>query len=358
MLRHLLSSLVLLLCAAVLCPSIQAQVVVQAHLDTASILIGQQVQLHVTCNVRPGQRVTFPYYQQGEMLTQGIEVVNNGPIDTLRTDGGQRLILRRDYAITSFDSALYSLPPIAITVDGRRYASRGNIGLKVSTVAVDTVHVDRFKGPHAAIDMPFRWSWLPTGLALLAILSTLGTLALSIRRADPKLITRRVVIMPPTPAHVTALKTIDEVKRQTQTDTKSYYTQLTGALRTYLSERFGFDAREMTTQEILDQLYALGHEDALIELRDILLTADLVKFAKHTVSQSDQDRNLLQAMDYVKSTKYVPPIAPKPRVEYVALGGRAQRGLRLAMTLGAVLCGTAAVGLTCTVLGLLYCCFA
>lgn len=348
----------LFVCAAVLSPSLRAQVIVQAHLDTASILIGEQVQLRVTCSVRPGQRVTFPYYQQGQTLTQGVEVVNNGPIDTMSTDGGKRLTLRRYYAITSFDSALYSLPPMAVTVDGHRYASQGSIGLKVNTVTVDTVHVDRFRGPHAAVDMPFRWSWLPTGLALLAVLAAIASLALSIRRADPKLITRRVVIMPPTPAHVTALKAIDEVKRQTPADTKAYYTQLTGTLRTYLSERFGFNAREMTTQEILDQLYALGDETALAELRDILLTADLVKFAKHAVSLSDQDRSLLQALDYVKATKYVPPVAPKPRVEYVALGGRVQRGLRLAMTLGAVISGAAAIGLTCTVLGLLYCSFA
>ena len=84
---------------------------------------------------------------------------------------------------------------------------------------------------------------------------------------------------------------------------KAYFVQLTDILRTYLYERFGFNAKEMTSQEIIDQLAQINDATALRELREILQTADLIKFARYQVSMAESDRALLQAVDYVKTTQ-------------------------------------------------------
>ena len=55
--------------------------------------------------------MAFPTFNTEEELTPGVEVVANGRTDTLLADGGQRMTLTRRYTITSFDSALYTLPP-------------------------------------------------------------------------------------------------------------------------------------------------------------------------------------------------------------------------------------------------------
>lgn len=335
----------------------QAQVVVEAKLDTAYILIGDQVRLNVTCKAGSRQRVDFPYYQPQEELTPGIEVVDNGRTDTVVIDGGRRVSLTRHYTITSFDSALYTLPPFKVKVDGKEYASAGGIGLKVNTVEVDTVHVDRFRGPHAVVDSPFVWSWKPTLFALAAWLSALAFVVLLIRRSDPRLITRKIVIPPPTPAHVTALRGIEQIKQKGRSNAKTYYMELTDTLRNYIQQRFGFSAKEMTTQEIIDELCANEHEGALRELQDVLITADLVKFAKHTTSLSEQDRSLVQALDYVQTTKYVPAVPPQPHIEYVAFNARNQRRLRLAMTIGTYATGILSLGLSSAVIYYLYTCF-
>lgn len=335
----------------------KGQVVVEAHLDTANILIGEQVELRVKCSAGAKQQIEFPYFQPQQEIVKGVEVVNNSRIDTLLSSNGQRIELTRRYTITAFDSALYRIPPISIKVDGKDYLSRGNIGLKVSTVAVDTVHVDKFFGPHDVVDMPFVWSWRTTCLSLLAILMAVITLCLTIRRTDPRLITRRIVVHPPTPAHVTALNDIERIKSNAMPDAKAYYMNLTEALRTYLSSRFGFNAKEMTTQEIIDELTANENEEALSELKDILVTADLVKFAKHKASLSEQDRNLVQALDYVKATKLEPKELPQPHVEYETLSGKRQHQMRVAMTIGAWLAGIVAVLLTAYILYDLYSCY-
>lgn len=334
-----------------------AQVTIEAHLDTASILIGEQVQLRVKCSANAGQNVIFPIFKEQQELTQGVEVVNNGKVDTTRTNAGKRLELTRRYTITSFDSALYTLPPFTVTVDGKEYHSKGNVGLKVSTVAVDTVHVDKFSGPHDVVEQPFEWRWTLTLLALLAGLTALGALTLMVRNSDPRLITRRVVVHPPIPPHVTAIDHIQRIHQQPANDPKANYMALTETLRTYIGKRFGFNAKEMTTSEIIDELCATENVESLNELKDVLLKADLVKFAQYSASLPEQDRSLVQALEFVQTTKVEPEVAPKPHVEYVTLNGSNQRKLRWAMRTGAALLSLISLGLTAYVIGELYNCF-
>ncbi len=303
----------------------QAQVIVEAHADTASILIGEQIQLSVKCTVNAKQQVAFPQFHPQQELTKGVEVVSCGRIDTLQLNEGRRLQLTRRYTVTSFDSALYRIPPFQVKVDGKTYQSRGNIGLKVNTVAVDLKHPEKFNGPHDVVEQPFEWSWLFLLSVVGCVLILLVIIALAIRLTDPRLITRKVVIMPPTPAHVTAINNINQIKSKTATtDSKQYYMELTETLRSYIQSRFNFNAREMTTSEIVENLCQMGNEAALAELKNVLLTADLVKFAKHTTTLPEQDRSLMQALDYVQATKIPAQQLPKPRVEVVSLSNKKQ----------------------------------
>lgn len=315
--------LVILLLSATI--GARAQVVVEAKLDTASILIGEQVQVRLKCSANANQSVVFPTYQPQQELTKGVEVVLCSAVDTVKLNDGKRLELTRRYTITSFDSALYSLPPFQVKVDGKNYASRGAIGLKVNTVPVDTTHIDRYNGPHAVIEQPFEWKWQGFILCITTVVMLFLVVAISVRLSDPKLITRRIVIPPPTPAHVTAISEIEKMKsRHDDDDVKQYYMNLTQTLRIYIEKRFGFNANEMTTSEIIAHLNQTNNEEAIADLKQVLTTADLVKFAKHTASLTERDRNLMQAMDYVQTTKFIPKEPVLPRVEYVSLSNKQQ----------------------------------
>lgn len=360
-LKHITLSLkhtALLLLCCVCSLAVSAQVVVQAHADTASILIGEQIDIKVTCSVNAKQQVQFPYFQPKQELVKGVEVVGNGRVDTLLLNDGKRMELSRRYTITSFDSAVYRIPPFKVTVDGKEYASRGNIGLKVSTVPVDTVHVDQFNGPHDVIDQPFEWSWELILLALLCVVLLVCITAMAVRLADPRLITRRVVINPPVPAHVKAMNSIEQIKKQPTDNVKEYYTNLTEALRTYIEDRFKFNAREMTTAEIIDKLCETNNEAALNELKNVLLTADLVKFAKHSTSLSEQDRNLVQALDYVQTTQLPPEALPKPKIETVSLSNKQQLLWRNVMRVATVVLSVVTLALFAYCIYICYCSFA
>ena len=64
-------------------------------------------------------------------------------------------------------------------------------------------------------------------------------------------------------------------------EVKEHYTLLTGILREYLERRYGVNALEQTTDEILQQLSYLQLSDDLItDTEQLLSVADLIKFAK------------------------------------------------------------------------------
>lgn len=334
-----------------------AQVIVEAHTDTASILIGEQIQMRVKCTVNAGQKVKFPSYSPQQQIVQGVEVVSNGSIDTLVLNNGKRLELTRRYTITSFDSAMYQIPPFKVEVDGKTYASRNSVGLKVSTVAVDLQHPEKFNGPHAVVEQPFEWSWTMWLCALLCVAMLAAVVALAVRLTDPKLITRRVIINPPTPAHITAINNIEQIKRKPANDVKLYYMELTEALRSYIEKRFGFNAKEMTTNEIVRHLYETNNEEAMTELKSVLETADLVKFAKHKTTLTEQDQSLMSAMSYVQTTKQEPQELPKPRVVYESLSNKQQIRWRNVMHVVMWILGIGTLALWTWTAYMAYCCF-
>ena len=89
-------------------------------------------------------------------------------------------------------------------------------------------------------------------------------------------------------AHAVAIQAITELRNTTPEDTaanQQYFTQLTDILRTYLHDRFGFNAMEMTTQEIIEQLRKSNDEQALRELKDLFANCRLGEILRDSLRQ-------------------------------------------------------------------------
>jgi hypothetical protein len=86
-------------------------------------------------------------------------------------------------------------------------------------------------------------------------------------------------------------------------NSKEYYTKLTDTLRKYIEERYGFNAMEMTSSEIIDRLMSTKDQKSLDELRQLFTTADLVKFAKYSTLINENDANLVNAIEFINQTK-------------------------------------------------------
>lgn len=283
-----------------------AQVSVVSKIDSVVIFIGQQAHLIVDVTAQKGQKITFPQYKYSQQIVPGVEVLETSPSDTTELDNNA-VKVSKVFTLTSFDEHLYAIPPVSVKVNGKKY--QGNtLALKVITVDVDTLHPNQFFPPKDVQNNPFQWSewdglfWL----SLLMLLACAVGIWLFVRLRQNKPIIAHVRIVKRVPPHQKALDTIGKLKGsqpRNEDDSKEYYTKLTDAIREYIVGRFGFNAKEMTSSEIIDRLETSGDKGMIDELRGLFATADLVKFAKYSTLINENDLNLVNAIDFIDKTK-------------------------------------------------------
>ena len=284
----------------------QAQnVTVEASIDSMQILIGEQAKIKLEVSFDAHQKMQLPIVR--DTLVKGIEVVEIAKPDTQFLNEKQRLLIQQEYIITSFDSAFYYIPPFEVKVDGKAFQSK-SLALKVLTMPVDEEHPEQFFGPKGIMEPPFAWSdWaLIICLSLMVIPLFILAVYLIMRYRDNKPIIRTIKVEPKLPPHQQAMNEIERLKAEKswrQGATKEYYTELTDTIRTYIKERFGFNALEMTSSEIIEHLLQEKDQKLINELRILFETADLVKFAKHNPLMNENDMNLVNAIDFINQTK-------------------------------------------------------
>ena len=291
-------------------------VIVDASVDSMQILIGEQARIRLEASFDAGKRAVFPLIQ--DTIVRGIEVVDIARPDTQYLNDRKRLHVSQEYVVTSFDSALYYIPPFEVRVDSQVYRSQ-SLALKVYSIPVDTLHPEHFFGQKDIMEAPFAWSdWAPSiGLSVLAILLSVLFVFLIIRFNDNKPIIRKIKVEPKLPPHEQAMKEIERIKGEQiwqRGRSKEYYTELTDAIRTYIRDRFGFNALEMTSSEIIDKLLESKDKEAIDDLKSLFMTADLVKFAKYDPLMNENDMNLVTAIDFINQTKVevLAGMAPQP----------------------------------------------
>ncbi len=285
---------------------VKSQVTVESKIDSIEIFIGEQAHMTVDVTMKKGQKLVFPVFKPSEMITPGVEVLEQSDADTSKLDNDM-IKVSKQYTLTSFDEKLYYLPPVKVKVNGKEYASK-NLALKVLTVPVDTLHPNQFFPPKDVQTNPFLWSeWsLSFWLSVLMLLLIVLAFYLRQRLYDNKPIIAKVRIVKKVLPHQRAMQEIEQIKADKMVmseDQKAYYTKLTDTLRKYIEERFGFNAMEMTSTEIIMKLQETGDRKMIDELRELFMTADLVKFAKYSTLINENDSNLVNAIEFINTTK-------------------------------------------------------
>ena len=293
-----------------------AQVNVEAKIDSISIFIGEQTDIRLNVTADKGANVELPVFDSLRHITPGIEVLSSTVPDTQWINEKKRFTLSKNYTVTSFDTALYRIPPIQVKVDGKPYESK-SMALKVLTFEVDTLHPEQIAGMKQVMTPPFDWKeWRGVVFgAILVVLLTLVLLYVAARLNDNKPIIKRIKLKPHVAPHKAAMQKIEKIKEEKMwqnEDSKEYYTRLTDTLRQYINERYGFNAMEMTSGEIIERLQQIDDPMAIDELNELFTTADLVKFAKYSTLANENDRNLVTAIEFINTTKKEEKEQPQP----------------------------------------------
>lgn len=314
--------IILTICCLMCFVKANAQVTVDAKLDSAGIFIGQRIGLTLEVSADADKEVELPEWDSLQQVVPGLEFVCAEKADTNFLNDGKRMMLSRRYYFTSFDSALYLIPEMKVKVAGKDYLSK-RLALKVLTLDVDTLHADSIFGIKEELAPPFEGAeWRQVLWFFLLALLIGGLLGYVIYRLKTnKPIIRRIRNKKRQPPHKVAMQKIEQIKEEKiwqSEDSKEYYTQLTDTLRNYIKERYGFNAMEMTSYEIIQRLQEVNDEEAINELRELFQTADLVKFAKYSTLINENDRNLVNAIEYINQTKQEEP-EQKPQPEVIVV---------------------------------------
>ncbi|MGN1246159.1 MAG: cell wall anchor protein [Muribaculaceae bacterium] len=309
---------VVLVCGTTAFAAAQGSVVMRAKLDSIILVMGKQTALHLEVS-QDKDAVGHLVQETVPTLTEGVEVIDRPTPDT--TDlGNNRIQINRDLIIQSFDSGVYVIPPFEYVV-GRDTFRCSHLTLKVLPVNVDSMTtVHDFKTVEG---VPFKlFDWLPSFIAdywwLYLLFLVLVAAALFVYF---KWLRHGKLPLKPQPKPLSpfdeAMQGFDKLKERQLWQSgqeKAYYTELTDILRRYISRRFGVNAAEMTSAEIMS---ALRKEEDSRQVNDklseILSLADFVKFAKVRPLSDENETAFQRAVQYVEGTKPAPE--PEEKLE-------------------------------------------
>ncbi len=287
------------------------QVRVEAVIDTAKLRIGEQakVDIYVTYEASQGQlSITWPSI--GDTITSKIEVIDVSPIDTTFPNKTNSTLIHQHQQITIsvYDSGFFALPPLKFMVNNKDSLYTNPLFLEVHTLPVDTAQ-GKFKDIKEPFDEPFNWKWyLPIGITILAIiLAAQIAVLLYLRFFKKKINIVDAPAKPVVPPHVLALAELETIKQEalySKGQVKEYYSAISDCVRTYIEGRFGVNALESTTDEIMTAFRTVViDKESKEKLQQLLSLSDLVKFAKMSPLETEHVMSLQHAFDFVNGTK-------------------------------------------------------
>lgn len=280
-------------------------IIVSAAIDSTAIFIGDQTDIRLQATMDAAEQVAMPVY--GEMLMDGIEIVDRTVVDTAVLADGRRQ-LSQYLTVTSFSDSLFYIPPQPFVSGGDTLWSQP-LSLNViqpfemdTTLAITDVK-DIRKAPIWWWGI-FRWVLLALGVIALGVgIYYLVRYIRRLRKGEEETVNSELL----RPAEEVALEKLDlirEAKIWQEGKTKQYHTELTDVIREYIGRRYEVSSTEKTSDETLNALKPLmdGQKDLFERLRKMLTLADLVKFAKWNTTPDENESALLTAYDFVRET--------------------------------------------------------
>ncbi|MDE6380958.1 MAG: hypothetical protein K2L11_10835 [Muribaculaceae bacterium] len=291
-----------------------ASVKVTASLDSASIMMGRIDTLRLVVDREAGVQGVFPIFNRqgpGGLVTLFNDTVELGApiVDTVKQDGG-RIIERLRVPVQVFDSGFYRLPPFVYLTASDSVGSN-ELDLTVVPVKVgENDAISDFRDIADPSDRSF-WDWMPDWLYDLwwLWLLLIAAIAAAVYFGRKYRKTGKFITLPEKPQPkpwTVALDRLENLKAKNLWENgmeKEYFTQLTDILRDYLQARFGINAMEMTSRQIMQTL--ADQEDVREKrsyVRKILDVADFVKFAKVRPLPADNVEAFENAVNFVKET--------------------------------------------------------
>lgn len=232
---------------------------------------------------------------------------------------GDRAVSTATLTLAVFELGELEIPPIRVTLrdasGGETVVETDPFGVGVVSVGLDEGgDIRDLKGPrYIARVWVLLWPWL---LAALALATLVGWLILRRRAREPSKVGRA---SPPRMPHEVARRALDRLEASTllaRGQVKEFHIEVSQIIRTYAEARFGIDALELTTRELIDALRSQDVGDGAIEeVRRFLESCDMVKFARRRPDEGASMALIPVARAFIEATARVerePSAEPEP----------------------------------------------
>lgn len=277
---------------------------ITAAIDSTVIEMGSRARITVNISdpSRSGHLVDAP---KSDTTSGDIDIVEVN-VDTVPAG------YTYDILIQAFTPGMATLPPFRYVAGGDT-AESDILTLKVLPVDLDSLKT--INPMESIANAPSRWyDWIPDWIVwvILALALIAGGICLwLVYRKHGTLIVRHVKPVDPYELAMSELAKLRDRKLAETGQEKEYYTTLVDILRKYLDGRFGINAMEMSSTQILASLRenpdTRGNHT---RIKQILELADFVKFAKVRPLPDDNIKTYNNVVQFVEDTKPVPVAEP------------------------------------------------
>ena len=280
-----------------------AQPMVEIKLDSTNMMIGEQMKMKLEVKYSDEAEVMIP---QSFKLGTKVEILNIR--DSVSKISENEFLLTKEMTITSFDSGVYNIAalPIAYKEDGEYWDTiySKSIQLTVESPEIDTTQAFATIKDIYQEDLSFREDVLPIILIVLGLTVFIALIWFFSQKKEKIENVEQDIKLP---AHIIAFKALNELENKQlwqQGKFKDFYSELSFIMREYLENRFAINALESVTDEILINLNPFSIEKTQTEnLKGILQTADLVKYAKVKPSEEKHQNMMALSLKFIQKTQ-------------------------------------------------------
>lgn len=279
-----------------------AQTIATAKVDSNKILVGQTVQLEIELKQNRNQNI--PWLQLPDSIGK-LEIISKSKIDTVPNTDAAILQRKQILTISGYDSGYFVVPPFEFFNNGdtaQKLAETNPLLISVFTVPVDTTKPIR--DIRGVVEVPYTWrDYLPwiLGIAGGILLAIIGYYFYRKRKNRPiKILEKKISLRPAHEIALEQLQKLDAEKIWQQGNFKSYHSSLSDIVRTFIENRWGVNAMELTTDEIVEHSFVSQLSNASREQLSILLhLADMAKFAKAQPLANENEQSMRTAFEFV-----------------------------------------------------------
>lgn len=301
-------SITLLLCITAVLQAV-AVTSIKASVDSTQMEMGRQMAVKLNI-VQPRNAGTALMVDKNAFPAE-VEIIDWVEGDT--TDIGNGLEeIKRALVVQSFDSGVYAIPPFLL-VNGPDTVRSNGLSIKVNPVDVSEMTDINPIADVAGFESKW-YDWLPDWITDYWLWIVLGIVIIAGGICAYLILSNKVNVnimpqkkrLPPDQIAFNRLNALKEAQLWEKGQEKEYYTRLIDILRDYLQERFGINAMEMTSSQILKALSA-NDETRMSNkyMQRVVEIADYVKFAKVRPLPDDNVRSFQNAMQFVEETRPV-----------------------------------------------------